>query len=403
VAAQPLTAAILSTGSELMLGRSTDTNSAHLSSVLNSLGIEVRRHVSVGDSLEILIDLFRECSEKYNVVLCTGGLGPTEDDLTRLAAARSREVPLEFRPDLAEAIRAYIASRGFIMPPNNFRQAWLPKGAEHVPNPIGTAPCFAFDSQDQLMVFMPGVPVEMKNIVNTWVRPRLLEKFESRLGITETTVLKAAGMGESSVDLLLGDLLRTGPNPYMGLLSGLNETRILITATARTLEETAALTEPLVKETIKRLGPNYLGRGPQASLASAAAALLIEKNLKLGLIDHLTGGRLSAVLTDHLPPASRGPFLTVREDEFTQPDPAWPGSLFLVMGGRSSDPDCLDPDREITLNMDIRVLKRQGAEFTEAARHEHTFTAPRLAALTRSSTYAALLLWNYLKSPDQEN
>jgi nicotinamide-nucleotide amidase len=392
-----LTAAVLATGSELMLGRSTDTNSAYLSTVLNSLGIEVIRHVAVGDNLENLIDLFRQCYDKYNVVLCTGGLGPTEDDLTRLAAARAVGESLEFRPELAVHIRNYIASRGFIMPPNNYRQAWLPISSHHVPNKNGTAPCFAFDREDKLMVFMPGVPVEMKEIVNSWVKPRLMEKFTHRIGITETTVLKAAGLGESSVDLLLGDLLRTGPNPYMGLLSGMNETRVLITAHGSDHKVTEALTEPLVTETIKRLGPNYLGRGQNTTLASVSAELIIKKNLRLGLIDNLTGGRLAAVLTDHLPQKNRAPFLTVPEDQWTQPDPAWGGDLWLVMGGHSTAPDQLDPDREVTLNMDIRVLTKTGDAFLTAAQNQHTFTAPRVSALTRSSTYAALLLWNYLK------
>lgn len=392
-----LTAAVLATGSELMLGRSTDTNSAYLSTVLNSLGISVVRHVAVGDNLETLTDLFRECRQKYNVVLCTGGLGPTEDDLTRQAAALSQGRGLEFRPELALTVRNYIQSRGYIMPPNNYRQAWLPQGARHVPNNLGTAPCFAFDEEDKLMVFMPGVPVEMKGVVNQWVKPRLLEKFADRVGVTETTVLKAAGFGESSVDLILGDLLKIGPNPYMGLLSGLNETRILITAKGRDHEEVARLTEPLAEEVAKRLGPNYLGRGPGASLASAAAEIVKKRRLSLGLIDNLTGGRLATTLTDHLPQANRAPFLTVAEGLWPEPDLSWGGDLWLIMGGRSSAPDQLDPDAEITIKMEMRVLARKGDQFERVANSEHSFTAPRAGALTRGSTYAALLLWNYLK------
>jgi nicotinamide-nucleotide amidase len=394
-----LTAAVLATGSELMLGRSTDTNSAYLSAALNSLGVTVVRHVAVGDNLEILTDLLKECYECYDVVLCTGGLGPTEDDLTRLAAALSRGQGLVFRPDLAETLKAYIKSRGYIMPDNNYRQAWLPSGARHVPNHIGTAPCFAFDETDKLMVFMPGVPVEMKAVVNQWVKPRLLEKFPDRLGVTETTILKAAGFGESSVDELLGDLLKTGPNPFMGLLSGLNETRILITAKGQDKEEAARLTEPLAKEVIRRLGPNYLGSGPNASLAGAAAALLAKKGLTLGLIDNLTGGRLAATLTDHLPQGLRAPFLTVPEGQFESPDPSLGGDIWLIMGGHSSAPDELDPDVEITIKMEMRVLARQNDAFEEVAKSSHAFTAPRAAALTRGGTYAALLLWNYLKEP----
>ncbi|MDR1871470.1 MAG: hypothetical protein LBS60_06015 [Deltaproteobacteria bacterium] len=392
-----LTAAILATGSELMLGRSTDTNSAYLSTVLNSLGVDVIRHVAVGDNLEILTGLFKECYENYDVVLCTGGLGPTEDDLTRQAAALARGQSLRFWPELAEIVSAYIKSRGFIMPPNNYRQAWLPAGAKHVPNKLGTAPCFAFDEDNKLMVFMPGVPVEMKGVVNQWVKPRLLEKFPDRVGITETTVLKAAGFGESTVDLILGDLLKIGPNPYMGLLSGLNETRILITASAKNHAEVAKLTEPIAEEVIKRLGPSYIGRGPNASLAFAAAEILRKKNLSLGLIDNLTGGRLATILTDHLPLANRGPFLVVPEGQWPEPDPAWIGDLWLIMGGKASDPTVLDPDTEITIHMEMRVLAKNGQKFDQVAQSSHAFTAPRAGALTRGSSYAALLLWNYLK------
>ncbi|MDR0548644.1 MAG: hypothetical protein LBI10_04430 [Deltaproteobacteria bacterium] len=392
-----LTAAVLATGSELMLGRSTDTNSAYISTALNSLGVTVERHVAVGDGLNVLTDLFRECYARYDVVLCTGGLGPTEDDLTRQAAANAKGQALSFRPDLALGIAAYIKSRGYIMPDNNYRQAWLPAGAKHVPNPIGTAPCFAFDEPDKLMVFMPGVPVEMKGVINGWVKPRLLEKFAGRLGITETTVLKAAGLGESTVDQILGDLLKIGPNPYLGLLSGLNETRILITAKGQDHQETASLTEPIAAEVAKRLGPNYLGRGPNASLAGAAANLLAQKNLTLGLLDHLTGGRLAKTFTDHLRPDRRAPFLILPEDSLTTPDPKWGGDLWLVMGGHVSDPNQLDPEVEVTVDMEMKVLAKEGDKFTVKAQNNHSFTAPRAGALTRSSTYAALLLWNYLK------
>ncbi|MDR1577504.1 MAG: hypothetical protein LBT86_04660 [Deltaproteobacteria bacterium] len=392
-----LTAAILATGSELTLGRSTDTNSAYLSTVLNSFGVEVLRHVTVGDNLEVLIDLFRECYQKYQVVLCTGGLGPTEDDLTRLAAARALNQSLTFRPELAESVSQYIIKRWGQMPVNNYRQAWLPQQALAVPNHLGTAPAFAFDEDERLMLFMPGVPVEMKGIVNNWLKPRLLEKFADRVGFTETLVLKSAGQGESSVDLLLADLLRSGPNPYLGLLSGLNETRILITARGQNPEETARLIQPLAQEVIQRLGPHYLGQGPNASLTSAAAEIILQRGLTLGLIDHLTGGRLATSLTDHLPQTHRAPFLTVPEDQWPQPDPQWGGDLWLIMGGRSSAPNLLDPDATITIDMEIRLLARQGSTFQLVAQSEHAFTGVRAGALTRGSSYAALLLWNYLK------
>jgi nicotinamide-nucleotide amidase len=393
-----LTAAVLATGSELMLGRSTDTNSAYLSTVLNTMGVDVIRHVAVGDNLEILTDLFRECFEKYNITLCTGGLGPTEDDLTRLAAARSRGQGLEFRPQLAETLRDYIKSRGFIMPPNNYRQTWLPQGATHVPNHRGTAPCFAFDEGDRLMVFMPGVPVEMKAVVNEWVKPRILEKFSSQVGVTETIILKAAGFGESTVDQILGDLLRLGPNPYLGLLSGMNETRILITGRGRDHEEVAQMTEPLATEVIKRLGPNYLGRGAGASLAGAAAQILRERDLTLGLIDNLTGGRLGVTLTDHLPQANRALFVNAIEGQWPLPDPSWGGDLWLIMGGHCEPPDTLDPDAEVTIHMEMRVLARLEGSYQMVAHHNHALTSPRAGALTRGSTYATLLLWNYLKN-----
>ncbi|MDR1546766.1 MAG: hypothetical protein LBU12_08695, partial [Deltaproteobacteria bacterium] len=299
---RPLRAAVLTTGSELMLGAMTDTNSAWLSARLAAKGVETVVHQSAGDDLELLVELFADGLRRCEVVVATGGLGPTEDDLTRLAAARAFGRKLRFRPELAAETAAYMSRRGFAVTANNFRQAWTPDGALAAPNPWGTAPVFCLEAPDRLMFFLPGVPQEMKNLTRSWVEPKLEAKFGQRLGVVKTFVLRAVGLGESAVDALLSDLLTASENPRLGLLAGSFETKVTAVVRARSDEEARRLAEPLLAEMERRLGPNCLGRRGQ-TIFEAVGELLAARGLRLALADSLTEGRAAALFSQATPPA----------------------------------------------------------------------------------------------------
>ena len=294
-----ISAEIISTGSELMLGRMVDTNSAWLSDFLGSLGIPTIRHTSVGDDLERLVEAFKRSWQECRLIVVTGGLGPTEDDLTRQAAAAAFGLEMEFHESLADEMRDLFKRRGSNMPDNNLRQAWLPRTSLPVPNPAGTAPGFALADSDRLMVFLPGVPHEMKAMADTWLRPRLKDQFPMRDALRHTVILKTAGLGESVVDSLVGDLMAADGNPAIGLLAGPDMVSVLVTATAPDPAEAETLAAPVIAELETRLRGHVFGYGDD-TLSDVLARLLKERDLSLTILDTVTQGRLNGRLAPSL-------------------------------------------------------------------------------------------------------
>lgn len=297
---QKIYAEIISSGSELMLGRLVDTNSAWLSDLLSSAGLTICRHTTVGDELPALVRAFKNGWQEHQVVVVTGGLGPTEDDLTRQAAAEAFGRELVFREDLAEEVKQLFARRGYSFTENNLRQAWLPRGAEVVPNPMGTAPGFALMEEGHLMVFLPGVPQEMKRMVQDWLMPRI-EALHPAGALRRTVILKTAGLGESMVDDRVGDLVSADKNPNVGLLAAPDSVRVLVTAEGETEAEVEAVLAETVAKLEERLKGHIYGRG-ETTLYQAVAQLLKEQNRRLTILDSLTCGRLSGRLAPCLDP-----------------------------------------------------------------------------------------------------
>ncbi|MDR1038788.1 MAG: hypothetical protein LBR80_01220 [Deltaproteobacteria bacterium] len=296
-----LTAAVVATGTEIALGRTVDTNCAFLADLMGGWGVRTCRHVTVPDDPGEIERTVRECWREYDVTVMTGGLGPTEDDWTRVAAARAFDVPLVYDAALAGEIRARMREWGFACPDNNLRQAWIPAGARLIRNSRGTAPAFAVVKGSGAAVFLPGVPRECEHLAETELR-RVVEEIQPGPGgMVKTYVLKAAGLGEGRVDELLGDILRGAVNPYVGLSAGQYETRILVTVEAEGELEAEALAAPFLEEIGLRLGPNLAGTG-EGGLRSAVCEILRDKRLRLGVIDSITGGVLAKSLLEFLPP-----------------------------------------------------------------------------------------------------
>jgi competence/damage-inducible protein CinA-like protein len=202
MASRPPRVTVLSQGDEVVTGQVTNTNAAWLSERVTDLGLEVHRHLAVGDRLDELAALLRDCVDASDIVLSTGGLGPTQDDLTAEAVGEAFDLPLERDDEALRQIKEYFTDAGRQMADVNRKQADLPQGAERLDNPSGTAPGFAVERGGTYFAFLPGVPAEMERMFDEQVVPRLQERFalEPRRLVT----VRVVGMGESTIQQRLG-------------------------------------------------------------------------------------------------------------------------------------------------------------------------------------------------------
>jgi competence/damage-inducible protein CinA-like protein len=193
---------IFSQGEEVVTGQTVDTNAAWLSERVVAMGFNVTRHTAVGDKLEDLVALLREISVRADCCICTGGLGPTSDDLTAEAVAQAFDLPLEFDALAFEQIKRFFTLRNRSMPESNYKQAMFPKGAERIDNAWGTAPGFALQAGRCWFAFMPGVPSEMRHLFLETVQPALASRFILRPG--KLIMIKTLGVGESAIQEIIG-------------------------------------------------------------------------------------------------------------------------------------------------------------------------------------------------------
>lgn len=207
-------AEIVTIGTELLLGEIVDTNSAWIAQQLTGIGLDLLYTTTVGDNLGRITKVLAQSLERSDVVITTGGLGPTVDDMTRQGVAAATGCALVLDDGLVEEIATYFGRRGFQMTDNNRRQAFIPSGARIIHNPVGTAPCFAVEHGAHLIICLPGVPHEMRHLMETEVIPLLRERF-GLLGVIQSRVLRTCNIGESAVDAQIDDLM-TGANPTVG-------------------------------------------------------------------------------------------------------------------------------------------------------------------------------------------
>jgi len=288
-------AEILAIGSELLLGQIVDTNSSYIARRLAENGIPLVYTMAVGDDLQRMEDAIRSAISRSSIVITTGGIGPTEDDLTREAVAHVTGRPLTFQPHLMEQIEALFEKRGFRMAENNRKQAYIPKGATAVENPKGTAPGFIVEGPDWVTVSIPGVPSEMEYLMETSVIPYLRRRFSLDRQVIRYRVLRACGLGESAIGLQIKDLMKQGQNPSVGTLASIGDIRIRITASANGPEEASDLIRKMEKEIRNRLGILIYGADNE-TLHGNVAKELERLELTLSLAEALTGGAISQKL-----------------------------------------------------------------------------------------------------------
>lgn len=240
--AHNLNAEVISIGTELLLGELTDTNSVYIARMLRDLGINLYYMTTVGDNQERISNAICAALSRAQVVITCGGLGPTVDDMTRQAVAEATRRGLVFHQHLLDQIATRFASFKVIMSENNRRQAYVPENALPIENPVGTAPAFIVEHGNGVVISLPGVPREMKYLMTQNVLPYLQNKYQ--LGIIKARTLKTAGIGESTLDDLLGHDILERSNPTVGLAAHSGQVDVRITAKA----DHAHLAEQMIAE-----------------------------------------------------------------------------------------------------------------------------------------------------------
>jgi nicotinamide-nucleotide amidase len=298
----PLRAAVLSVGSELLLGDLTDTNATWVSGRCRELGIEVRHHLAVRDDLEEFVDALRFLAERVHVVLIGGGLGPTSDDLTREAVAAAAGVDLEHRDDLEEALIEKFASMGARMPAQNLKQARIPRGAVAF-DPVGTAPGFALTLDGGTRVYaVPGVPWELQAMWDRDVAPELLTLAGA--GATLTRTIHVVGRGESAVAEDVEPIVADRSGVTLSFLAKSEEIQVRLTVTADDADTARANSQPLVEELVSVLGSAVAGIDDE-SLEDVLVRLLGASGTTVATAESATAGGIAARLA-RVPGASHG-------------------------------------------------------------------------------------------------
>lgn len=291
-----MNAEIVGVGTELLLGQIANTNARWMSEHLAAIGVDVLHHQVVGDNLDRIVEALGNAAGRADVVLVTGGLGPTEDDITRDALAELLGVELEFHPEIESMLRARFASIGSdAMPENNLRQAGVPKGARYVMPLRGTAPGIVAELGDGTRVYaMAGVPLEMVEVMEGTVLPELAAAAGPSTLVS--TVLRCTGIGESRVAEVLADLFEASSNPSVAYLATGGEVKVRVSAKAATRPRADALIAPLADEVLRRLGDVVFSKTDE-SLAEAVGRLLRSSRRTLCFAESLTGGGLGARIT----------------------------------------------------------------------------------------------------------
>jgi nicotinamide-nucleotide amidase len=293
-------ACVVSIGNELLNGHTTDTNCSYICGRLLSIGVPVVGSYTVGDDIKQIVRSLKRAAKDADIVITTGGLGPTDDDITRQAFAELLGVKLQVKPALLKGIRKYFSDRQLPMPEKNTIQACIPKGASAIENPFGTAPGIFAKMKKNLFFAMPGVPVEMKEMLEKSVLPRLKQK-----GIAGFTIVKKVrcfGTGESALAEKLGDLLTRGRNPLINITVSGGVITLHVVASAKTKKQAEQMAKSEVNHLRSLLGNLIFGFDDQ-TLPEVVGHWLMQNRKTVTVAESCTGGLLTKLITD-IPGAS---------------------------------------------------------------------------------------------------
>lgn len=348
-------AEIVATGTELLLGQTLNTSAHYITGRLSSLGIEVDFHVTVGDNPERIEDALRTALQRSDLLVTTGGLGPTVDDLTKELVAKVFGLEMVLDQTSLEQIKAFFAKRRGPMPVGNEKQAYFPKGAKILPNPIGTAPGAVLEKDGKMAIILPGPPFEMEPMFENHVWPVLLAKVGPDAERMNVRVLKVFGMGESAIEEVLGDLMQQ-TNPTMALLAKRSEMHIRLVARSSAEAKAKRLLDKAEEEIRVRLGSKVFGKDRETMVGLVGEALR-RRGLTIATAESCTGGLLGGMLTQE------------------------PGSSAFYLGGVISYANAV---KENLLGVESQTLALLGAVSPEVA------TAMALGVQSRTGAHLAL-------------
>ena len=292
-------AEILAIGTELLLGDIVNTNAQYLSKELAGIGVEVYHQAVVGDNEQRILDEFERAFEKCDIIITSGGLGPTEDDLTKELAAKFFDKELVLHEKSLKSLDEYFKRLNKKPTENNKKQVYFPSDAVVFDNPNGTAPGAAiagrFNDKDKVIIVLPGPPKEMEPMFENFVKPYLLEKTNSTL---KSKVLRLSGIGESSMEQAIKDLIQSQTNPTIAPYAKQTDVILRITAKGKDEKECDDLIKPLEAEIRNRFGEDIYAEG-ETNMESVVAQMLIEKKLTVSTAESCTGGLLAGTLINY--------------------------------------------------------------------------------------------------------
>ena len=283
-------AEIITIGTEILLGEIVDTNTRYIARTLRSLGVDLYRTITIGDNEERIAGAIRNSMERADIVITTGGLGPTIDDPTREAVAKAAGVETEFREDLWEQVVETIARYGRKPSENQKRQAYVPKGAIGIKNPVGTAPCFIVETPRNAVISLPGVPNEMEHVLHESIIPYLQQRFKLD-EVIKVRVLHCAGLGEGMIDEKIADLELLS-NPTVGLAAHTGVVDVRIAAKAKSESEANAMIAEIESQVRERLGFVVFG-SDEDKLEEVVLDMVARRGLSLTAIESGLDGLLA--------------------------------------------------------------------------------------------------------------
>ena len=300
-------AEIVTIGTELLLGEIQDTNSKYIARVLRDIGVDLYRLSTVGDNVQRITATLQEALMRADIVITTGGLGPTVDDPTRQAVANTFNVPLVYHPELWQQIQERFERYGQKPTENNKRQAYIPANSIPITNPVGTAPAFAFELGTKVVISLPGVPREMEYLMDQFVRDYLKGRYGLQEAVIKPWVIHTISKGESNIDEIIGELEKLS-NPTVGLLAHPGQTDIRVTAKASSQAEAEKMMEPVLQLIRDQLGKYIYGEN-ETTLEEAVGSLIAQHQVKVQVIEVGTKGEVLANLKSQVPELVNGEFI----------------------------------------------------------------------------------------------
>lgn len=288
-----MTVEIISVGTEILLGNIVNTNAAYLAEKCAGLGLSCYHQDVVGDNEERLCETIKMALARADILLLSGGLGPTQDDLTKEAAAKVLGKPLYLHEESREVIRQYFEKRGLEITDNNWKQAMVPEGCIVVDNPNGTAPGIIMAENGKHVILMPGPPGELIPMFETSIIP-YLSNLQSCVIFSQT--VKVCGVGESKLETMVKDLIDNQTNPTIATYAKTGEVHLRVTARAEDEKGARKLVKPVVKELKGRFGSNIYTTDDEVTLEKAVVDLLLANSLTICTVESCTGGLLAARL-----------------------------------------------------------------------------------------------------------